>query len=150
MRAASNEQLVEKITPLEERFTAAIASLEKAGNGISGADGYNEFKEQIGLLQNLGESENSIFNTRRKDLAEANDIIKLLADARVLSGKFVAKTQSLAANAKLGMEEGNKRADEVVEKGKIFLGVIALVSIVASLLISHFYVGRNLVSRLVK
>jgi len=150
LRAASNEQLVEKITPLEERFTAAIASLEKAGNTISGADGYNEFKEQIGLLRNLGESENSIFNTRRQDLAEANDIILLLADARVLSGKFVAKTQSLAENAKLGMEEGNKRADEVVEKGKILLGVIALVSIVASLLISHFYVGRNLVSRLVK
>ncbi len=149
LASAANEQVEEKIGTLEERYTAADASIGKSQKTISSLDGFKKLEEHLTILKKLGGGEESVFKLRRQYLRESAAAQSLLSEARSLSGKMTAAMEALVAEATGQMNEQRNAAAQSASNGKTLLGGIAVFSLIASLLISVLYVGRSLVRRLV-
>lgn len=149
LTAAATELQIERIGPLEERYTAAEAKILTALGAVSVVVGIDELDAEIKIVQSLAQGTNSIFALRRQILKTEKVVANLLGNARTLSLEFGENMTSLVADARVNMAAENTRAEENVSNGKSFLALIAGVSLIVSLLISILYVGRNLVSRLV-
>ena len=147
--AAAQEQ-AEMIGPLEERYTAAMAAIDKASAAIAERDGYDKLKGSLATLRALGTGDESIFRLRTAFLQQQQDITALLSEARNISAQFSNEMQALVTDARKNMDEENRHAGIQVTNGKRLLAVIAVISLIVSLLISFLYVGRNLVARLVR
>ncbi len=150
LAAAAVQEQVEMIGPLEERYTAAMAALNKAAVTIAKRDGFDKLNEDLAVLRALGTGDESIFRLRMAFLKQQQEIGTLLGQARDISSRFSNDMQSLVAMARQGMDKENRNAETQVTNGKRLLAAIAIVSLIVSLLISFLYVGRNLVARLVR
>ncbi len=149
LNTAANEDKHESIEPLRERFTAAVASLQSALEVLKDQDGLDEVKEHIASLIELGGGDNSIFDLRVAELRLRDAIALQLASARELSSEFGGHIAGIVEITSTRMASASARSKNNARANKTLLLTIAVISVLAALLISYFYVGRNLVRRLV-
>ncbi len=149
LASAANEQVAEKIGTLSERYVAAYASIQKSQAALSSLDGYDKLRDQLEVIKELGEGPENIFKLRRDYLKETEQAQAMLSATRGLSDKMTVGVEALVTEATVHMNKGSETAKADVAEGKTLLGIIAVISLVASLAISILYVGRSLVRRLV-
>lgn len=99
-------------------------------------------------LQALGEGDATVFDHRIRELEAREKIFKALEESRNLSGELSSSVQVLADAAQSSSQAAAENSHQAVQSGKLQLGIVALVSFLAAVLIAWLYVGRNLVRRL--
>jgi len=149
LSTAANERAAENIQPLRERFNAADAALAKALEELKDQEGIKAVISHAKTLRALGADGDNIFDIRFKELKIQDEIAALLSATRALASDVSAKVAQAADRAKAQMVDETSRARDAEQRNKILLLAITGVSVTIALLISIFYVGRNLVRRLV-
>jgi methyl-accepting chemotaxis protein len=138
----------ESVAALEKNFKAMAAKVEEK------LDIVNTLQPSEGLPKageawlKLGSGE-TIFETRRKELAASQLGQKLLDETRGLTDELAIEVAGQFKAVSNRTMEATDRSDEAISFGTFVMLLIAAVSVAGAALFVWFYIGRNLVARLV-
>ncbi len=117
---------------------------------VSASPTKDEVIEALAKMQALGEGDNTVFDQRISELEAQARIHDALETSRELSNTLSQRVQILADSAQESSRAAAEGSDAAVRSGNLQLGIVAVVSFVAALLIAWLYVDRNLVKRLLR
>ena len=138
----------ESVAALEKNFKAMAAKVEEKldiVNTLQPTDGLPKAGE---AWLKLGSGE-TIFETRRKELAASQLGQKLLDETRGLTDELAKEVAGQVKAVTNKTKEATDRSDEAISFGTFVMLMIAAVSVAGAALFVWFYIGRNLVARLV-
>jgi methyl-accepting chemotaxis protein len=138
----------ESVAGLEKNFKAMSAKVEEKldiVNTLQPTDGLPKAGE---AWLKLGSGE-TIFATRRKELAASQLGLKLLDETRGLTDELAKEVAGQVKAVTNKTKEATDRSDEAISFGTFVMLMIAAVSVAGAALFVWFYIGRNLVARLV-
>ncbi len=138
----------ESLTALEKNFKAMSAKVEEKldiVNTLQPTDGLPKAGE---AWLKLGSGE-TIFETRRKELAASQLGQKLLDETRGLTDELAKEVAGQVKAVTNKTKEATDRSDEAISFGTFVMLMIAAISVAGAALFVWFYIGRNLVARLV-
>jgi methyl-accepting chemotaxis protein len=138
----------ESVAALEKNFKAMAAKVEEKldiVNTLQPTDGLPKAGE---AWLKLGSGE-TIFETRRKELAASQLGQKLLDETRGLTDELAKEVAGQVKTVTNKTKEATDRSDEAISFGTFVMLMIAAVSVAGAALFVWFYIGRNLVARLV-
>lgn len=144
---AANLPSLDSVWGARSEFEAAVARFLRAGMA-SDSPVRAKVVESLAKLQALGEGDKTVFDHRMNELEARQKIFEALEVSRSLSSELSASVQALADSAQQSSESAADNSHGVVQGGKLQLGIVAVVSFLAAVLIAWLYVGRNLVRRL--
>ncbi len=144
---AANLPNLDAVWGARTEFEAYVARFLRAGMA---ADSPSKAKvvEALAKMQALGEGTETVFDHRMIELEAREKIFGALEISRNLTGELSASVQALADSAQHRSESAAEGSHGAVQSGKLQLGIVAIVSFLAAVLIAWLYVGRNLVRRL--
>ena len=138
----------ESVAALEKNFKTMSAKVEEKldiVNTLQPTDGLPKAGE---AWLKLGSGE-TIFETRRKELAASQLGQKLLDETRGLTDELAKEVAGQVKAVTTKTKEATDRSDEAISFGTFVMLMIAAVSVAGAALFVWFYIGRNLVARLV-
>ncbi len=138
----------ESVAALEKNFKAMSAKVEEKldiVNTLQPTDGLPKAGE---AWLKLGSGE-TIFETRRKELAASQLGQKLLDETRGLTDELAKEVAGQVKAVTNKTKEATDRSDEAISFGTFVMLMIAAISVAGAALFVWFYIGRNLVARLV-
>jgi len=138
----------ESVTALEKNFKTMSAKVEEKldiVNTLQPTDGLAKAGE---AWLKLGSGE-TIFETRRKELAASQLGQKLLDETRGLTDELAKEVAGQVKAVTNKTKEATDRSDEAIGFGTFVMLMIAAISVAGAALFVWFYIGRNLVARLV-
>jgi methyl-accepting chemotaxis protein len=138
----------ESVTALEKNFKTMSAKVEEKldiVNTLQPTDGLAKAGE---AWLKLGSGE-TIFETRRKELAANQLGQKLLDETRGLTDELAKEVAGQVKAVTNKTKEATDRSDEAIGFGTFVMLMIAAISVAGAALFVWFYIGRNLVARLV-
>ena len=138
----------ESVAALEKNFKAMSAKVEEKldiVNTLQPTDGLPKAGE---AWLKLG-SGDTIFETRRKELAATQLGQKLLDETRGLTDELAKEVAGQVKAVTNKTKEATDRSDEAISFGTFVMLMIAAISVAGAALFVWFYIGRNLVARLV-
>ena len=138
----------ESVAGLEKNFKAMSAKVEEKldiVNTLQPTDGLPKAGE---AWLKLGSGE-TIFEKRRKELAASQLGLKLLDETRGLTDELAKEVAGQVKAVTNKTKEATDRSDEAISFGTFVMLMIAAVSVAGAALFVWFYIGRNLVARLV-
>lgn len=144
---AANLPNLDAVWGARTEFEASVARFLRAGMA-SDAPIKAKVVEALAKMQALGEGDKTVFDHRMNELEAREKIFEALEVSRSLSGELSASVQALADFAQQSSEIAAAESHDVVQNGKLKLGVVAAISFLAAVLIAWLYVGRNVVRRL--
>ncbi len=144
---AANLPNLDSVWGARTEFEAFVARFLRAGMA-SDSPVRAKVVEALAKMQALGEGDKTVFDHRMNELEAREKIFTALEVSRSLSSELSASVQALADSAQQSSETAAGNSHGVVQNGKLQLGIVAVVSFLAAVLIAWLYVGRNLVRRL--
>lgn len=144
---AANLPNLDSVWGARTEYEAFVARFLRAGMA-SDTPARAQVKEALAKMQVLGEGDQTIFDHRMKELEAREKIFEALALSRDLSSELSAAVQALADAAQQRSVAAAEGSHGAVQGGKLQLGIVAVVSFLAAVLIAWLYVGRNVVRRL--
>ena len=138
----------DSVAALEKNFKAMSARVEEKLDIVDTLQPTDGLRKATEAWLKLG-SGDTIFDARRKEIAASQSGQKLLDETRSLTERT---RQEVAGQVKVvtnKTKEATDRSDEAISFGTFVMLMIAAVSVVGAALFVWFYIGRNLVARLV-
>ncbi|NIA70268.1 HAMP domain-containing protein [Pelagibius litoralis] len=148
LRDAANTTDRSRLQPLKERFDAAVATLGENLQQVPEGEQAEALGFLVGSLISLGADEINVFTLRTEELSAAEHADDVLVTSRELTGELAEAVDRLVDLADAELSEGTGSSEKAIANGKLWLAVIAAISLIFSLAITWLYVGRNLVARL--
>ncbi len=148
LRDAANTNEASRLQPLAERFNAAVATLGESLQQVPENDQSEALGFLIDSLVALGTGDVNVFTLRAAELDAAEHAGEVLETSRELTAQLAGQVDSLVTLAEAELNQGTSSSETAIANGKLWLAVIAAISLVFSLAIAWLYVGRNLVTRL--
>ncbi|MEO3429678.1 methyl-accepting chemotaxis protein [Pelagibius sp. CAU 1746] len=148
LRDAAQASEPSRLQPLRERFTAAQEALLESVEKMPAGHQAGALKSQVETLLGYGREPGNIFEIREAELKAAARAAEVLTRTRQFSADLTTEVDRLVAAAGDDLNAGIESSDAAIAGGKLWLFVIAGVSLVFSLAIAWLYVGRNLLARL--
>ncbi len=148
LRDAANTNDASRLAPLKERFDTAVATLGESLGLIPESEQAETLGFLIASLVALGADEVNIFTLRKGELGAADYAEEVLDSSRQLTQELAAQVDALVGQAADELNQGTTSSESAISQGKLWLAVIAVVSLGFALAIAWLYVGRNLVARL--
>ncbi|MEH2551342.1 methyl-accepting chemotaxis protein [Bradyrhizobium sp. AZCC 2262] len=139
---------VESVTALEKNFKAMSAKVEEKLDIVNTLQPTEGLPKAGEAWLKLGSGE-TIFDTRRKELAASQLGQKLLDETRGLTGELAKEVAGQVKAVTNKTKEATDRSDEAIGFGTFVMLMIAAISVAGAALFVWFYIGRNLVARLV-
>jgi len=138
----------ESVTALEKNFTAMTARIEEKLDIVETLQPTKDLRKTAEGWLKLT-STDTIFDTRRGEIAAGQLGERLLDETRrltdELAGEVAGQVDAVTSKAK----NATDRSDEAINFGTFIMLMIAGVSVVGAALFVWFYIGGNLVARLV-
>lgn len=138
----------ESVAALEKNFTAMTARIEEKLDIVETLQPTKDLRKTAEAWLKLT-STDTIFDTRRGEIAAGQLGERLLDETRrltdELAGEVAGQVDAVTGNAK----NATDRSDEAINFGTFIMLMIAGVSVVGAALFVWFYIGGNLVARLV-
>jgi methyl-accepting chemotaxis protein len=139
---------VESVTALEKNFKAMSAKVEEKLDIVNTLQPTEGLPKAGEAWLKLGSGE-TIFDTRRKELAASQLGQKLLDETRGLTGELAKEVAGQVKAVTNKTKEATDRSDEAIGFGTFVMLMIAAISVAGAALFVWVYIGRNLVARLV-
>jgi signal transduction histidine kinase/HAMP domain-containing protein len=144
---ASTTDLERRLSVLSFQLTRAIRDLQTMATRLD-PKLQPLFREQIDKLEALVEGPDAMIEARKKEIALISDGEKLLAENAGLSTRLSAAVDHLVTAAKQDIGEATRDALSVQRLSTRVLITVVALSLLTSILIVWFYVGRNIIRRL--
>jgi methyl-accepting chemotaxis protein len=138
----------ESVAALEKNFKAMSAKVEEKLDIVNTLQPTEGLPKAGEAWLKLGSGE-TIFETRRKELAASQLGQKLLDETRGLTDELAKEVSGQVKTVTTKTKEATDRSDEAISFGTFVMLMIAAVSVAGAALFVWFYIGRNLVARLV-
>jgi len=138
----------ESVAALEKNFTAMTARIDEKLDIVETLQPTKDLRKTAESWLKLT-STDTIFDTRRGEIAAGQLGERLLDETRrltdELAGEVAGQVDAVTGNAK----NATDRSDEAINFGTFIMLMIAGVSVLGAALFVWFYIGGNLVARLV-
>jgi len=141
---AANVPSKELLEPLRERFKAAAGHLDKSIAELKSDALAGPVQELLGF----GSGDKNIFDIRRRELEVAQAGEVALAANRKYVDALELELGKLVDHSETSARAAADDTAEAIARGRIFLLVIAIASVLVALAIGGFYIGRDVVRRL--
>jgi methyl-accepting chemotaxis protein len=138
----------ESVAALEKNFKAMSARVEEKLDIVNTLQPTEGLPKAGEAWLKLGSGE-TIFETRRKELAASQLGQKLLDETRGLTDELAREVAGQVKSVTNKTKEATDRSDEAISFGTFVMLMIAAISVAGAALFVWFYIGRNLVARLV-
>jgi methyl-accepting chemotaxis protein len=132
------------LVPLQDRFKAATDLLAKAAKTLSSED----LKSAIDELMVYGQGANSLFALRDRELAAIARADQTIDENVTIQRSLDRAVAVLVGDAEQSMQSGSVKLIEDLSRNRMWLLIVAAISIVVAGAIGVFYVQRRLVRRL--
>jgi methyl-accepting chemotaxis protein len=138
----------ESVTALEKNFKAMSAKVEEKLDIVNTLQPTEGLPKAGEAWLKLGSGE-TIFDARRKEIATSQLGQKLLDETRGLTDELAREVAGQVKAVTNKTKEATDRSDEAIGFGTFVMLMIAAISVAGAALFVWFYIGRNLVARLV-
>ena len=138
----------ESVAALEKNFKAMSAKVEEKLDIVDTLQPTEGLRKAGDAWLKLGSGE-TIFDARRKELAASQLGQKLLDETRGLTDELAKEVAGQVKAVTNKTKEATDRSDEAISFGTFVMLMIAAISVAGAALFVWFYIGRNLVARLV-
>ena len=146
---ASSTSSRDYLVPIRDRFQAAAGRLERSLAALTGTPAAAALREPVIALLALGRDERSIFFLREHELKADESGIELVAANRALGQQLERQAATLVKASESSARESAADAARAIERTRVWLIAIAGAALVIASVIVVFYVGRNVVARLI-
>jgi adenylate cyclase len=135
---------------LESIRAEADKSVRRIDDLVSGLDPDLSFEliVPISRLRANAVGPSSVIAVRQAELKAIQEGHRLTVENAALSTQLSNAVEALVAASKQAIAEATERTQSVQQLGRIGLAVAVALSLISSVLIGWFYVGRNVVARL--
>jgi methyl-accepting chemotaxis protein len=138
----------ESVAALEKNFRTMSAKVEEKLDIVDTLQPTEGLRKAGDAWLKLG-SGDTIFEARRKELAASQLGQKLLDETRGLTDELAKEVAGQVKAVTNKTKEATDRSDEAIGFGTFVMLMIASISVAGAALFVWFYIGRNLVARLV-
>ena len=138
----------ESVAALEKNFTAMTARIEEKLDIVETLQPTKDLRKTAEAWLKLT-STDTIFDTRRGEIAAGQLGERLLDETRRLTDELAAEVAGQVDAVTGNAKNATDRSDEAINFGTFIMLMIAGVSVVGAALFVWFYIGGNLVARLV-
>ena len=138
----------DSVAALEKNFKAMSAKVEEKLDIVDTLQPTDGLRKAGDAWLKLGSGE-TIFDARRKELAASQLGQKLLDETRGLTDELAKEVAAQVKAVTNKTKEATDRSDEAISFGTFVMLMIAAISVAGAALFVWFYIGRNLVARLV-
>ena len=138
----------DSVAALEKTFKAMSARVEEKLDIVDTLQPTDGLRKATEAWLKLGTTD-TIFDARRKEIAASQLGQKLLDETRSLTEELAKEVAGQVRAVTNKTKEATDRSDEAISFGTFVMLMIAAVSVVGAALFVWFYIGRNLVARLV-
>jgi methyl-accepting chemotaxis protein len=138
---------VESVAALEKSFKTMSAKVEEKLDIVDTLQPTDGMRKAADAWLKLG-SGDTVFDARRKELAASQLGQKLLDETRSLTDELAKEVAGQVKTVTNKAREATDRSDEAIGFGTFVMLMIAAFSVIGSALFVWFYIGRNLVARL--
>ncbi len=139
---------VESVAALEKSFRAMSARVEEKLDVVETLQPTQGLRKASESWLKSG-ADDSIFDTRRKEIAASQLGRTLLDETRGLADELAKEVAGQVETVISKTKTATDRSDEAIDFGTFVMLMIAGVSVAGAALFVWFYIGRNLVARLV-
>jgi methyl-accepting chemotaxis protein len=139
---------VESVAALEKNYKAMSARVEEKLDIVDTLQPTEGLRKATEAWLKFG-SGDTIFDARRKEIAASQLGQKLLDETRSLTDELAKEVAGQVRVVTNKTKEATDRSDEAIGFGTFVMLMIAAVSVAGAALFVWFYIGRNLVARLV-
>lgn len=139
---------VNSVAALEKNFKAMSARVEEKLDIVDTLQPTEGLRKATEAWLKLGTGD-TIFDARRNEIAASQLGQKLLDETRSLTDELAREVAGQVKVVTNKTKEATDRSDEAISFGTFVMLMIAAVSVVGAALFVWFYIGRNLVARLV-
>ncbi|MBX9651719.1 MAG: HAMP domain-containing protein [Xanthobacteraceae bacterium] len=139
---------VDSVAALEKTFKAMSARVEEKLDIVDTLQPTDGLRKTAEAWLKLG-SGDTIFDARRKEIAATQLGQKLQGETRSLTEQLATEVAAQVKAVTNRTKEATDRSDEAIGFGTFVMLMIAAVSVFGAALFVWFYIGRNLVARLV-
>jgi methyl-accepting chemotaxis protein len=138
----------DSVAALEKNFKAMSARVEEKLDVVDTLQPTDGLRMATEAWLKLGTGD-TIFDARRKEIAASQLGQKLLDETRGLTEELAKEVAGQVRVVTNKTKEATDRSDEAISFGTFVMLMIAAISVVGAALFVWFYIGRNLVARLV-
>jgi methyl-accepting chemotaxis protein len=138
---------VESVAALERSFKTMSARVEEKLDIVDTLQPTEGMRKAADAWLKLGMGD-TIFDSRRKEIAASQLGQKLLDETRGLTDELAKEVAGQVKTVTNKAREATDRSDEAIGLGTFVMLMIAAFSVIGSALFVWFYIGRNLVARL--
>ena len=138
----------ESVAALEKNFKTMSAKVEEKLDIVDTLQPTDGLRKAGEAWLKLG-SGDTIFDARRKEIAASQLGQKLLDETRGLTDELAKEVAGQVKAVTNKTKEATDRSDEAIGFGTFVMLMIAAISVAGAALFVWFYIGRNLVARLV-
>jgi methyl-accepting chemotaxis protein len=139
---------VASVAALEKNYKAMSARVEEKLDIVDTLQPTEGLRKAAEIWLKFG-SGDTIFDARRKEIAASQLGQKLLDETRGLTDELAREVAGQVKVVTNKTKEATDRSDEAIGFGTFVMLMIAAVSVAGAALFVWFYIGRNLVARLV-
>lgn len=139
---------IESVAVLEKNFRAMSTRLEEKLDIVETLQPTQGLRKAAETWLKSS-ADDSIFETRRKELAATQQARKLLDETRSLADELAKEVAGEVETVISRTKRATDRADDAIDFGTFVMLMIGAVSVAGAALFVWFYIGRNLVARLV-
>jgi len=138
------------LVTLNDRFIASGHKIENAMAGLPPEILTDELKVAIEGLLAPGKSERNIFAIRRDEVGTIKQVNDLIAANQMQAEIFARSLIQLVSAVQGTSGHQMMQLDKTLSDAKLYLSILAAVSILSSIAIAWFYVGNRLLRRLAR
>jgi methyl-accepting chemotaxis protein len=138
----------DSVAALEKNFKAMSGRVEEKLDIVDTLQPTEGLRKATEAWLKLGTTD-TIFDARRKEIAASQLGQKLLDETRSLTEELAREVAGQVRAVSNRTKEATDRSDEAISFGTFVMLMIAAISVVGAALFVWFYIGRNLVARLV-
>ena len=145
---AANIPDLEALTPIRDRFVVATAAIQKALAVLEATPNTALLTQPVAELLRFGAGDGNIFDLRLQELEATSEAEAILATNRKLIDTLTPMVEEMIESNERAANKAADNTRQVIARGQLLLIGIASLSLVISLTIAVFYVGRMVVRRL--
>jgi methyl-accepting chemotaxis protein len=138
----------DSVAALEKNFKAMSARVEEKLDIVDTLQPTEGLRKATEAWLKFGTGD-TIFDARRKEIAASQLGQKLLDETRGLTEELAREVAGQVRAVSNRTKEATDRSDEAISFGTFVMLMIAAISVLGAALFVWFYIGRNLVARLV-
>jgi methyl-accepting chemotaxis protein len=139
---------VDSVAALEKNFKAMTARIEEKVDIVETLQPTKDLRKSAEAWLKIGASD-SIFDTRRNEIAAGQLGSRLLDETRNLTDELAREVAGQVETVTSKAKTAADRSDQAIDFGTSVMLIIAAVSVAGAALFVWFYIGGNLVARLV-